>query len=43
MEQLCDQCRRIVETERNWLSVNEFIREAAKEKVERMKGGKGRN
>jgi hypothetical protein len=33
--------RKIVETERKWLSVNEFIREAAREKVERMKGSKG--
>jgi Arc/MetJ-type ribon-helix-helix transcriptional regulator len=41
--QIEEDMRRIVETERNWLSVNEFIREAVKEKVEGMKGSKGRN
>ncbi len=38
--QIEEDMRKIVETERNWLSVNEFIREAAREKVERMKSGK---
>jgi Arc/MetJ-type ribon-helix-helix transcriptional regulator len=41
--QIEEDMRRIVETERNWLSVNEFIREAVKEKVEGMKGSKGWN
>jgi Arc/MetJ-type ribon-helix-helix transcriptional regulator len=41
--QIEEDMRRIVETERNWLSVNEFIREAVKEKVGGMKGSKGRN
>jgi Arc/MetJ-type ribon-helix-helix transcriptional regulator len=41
--QIEEDMRRIVETERKWLSVNEFIREAVKEKVEGMKGSKGRN
>ena len=40
--QIEEDMRNIVETERNWLSVNEFIREAAREKVERMKGGKNK-
>ncbi len=36
--QIEEDMRELVKSERRWLSINDFVREAVKEKLERMKG-----